>query len=354
MQNRGKKKESRSEMMRRSSIKCYHLFRRMEVSEYGGAGCMRLVDHDVATIKLAHDEVLVRNSFAGINFLDIYYRSGLYKKQSLPFGIGEEGCGAVLQVGGSESNSLLGQRVAYFRCVSGSYAAFTVVKRSDVFPVPTGVEDDAAASLMLQGCTAHYLTRSCYEVKAGSVVLVHAAAGGTGLLVSQMAKAFGGTVIGTCGGDAKAALASSVGKCDVVIDYWKTPDWQVEVRKLYPAGIDAVFDGVGESTFLKGLTVLRPRGNMITFGNASGPVKPFSPLLLTKHGSIILQRPTLSNFSSTGGEIESRVAELFALVASHQVTATIGKVFPLPKATEAHEYLEKRHSSGKILLSCQE
>ena len=339
--------------MRRSASLLYHLFRRVEVSQYGDASVLRVTPHDVASIKLADDEVLVRNSFAGVNYLDVYHRTGLYKSSAPPFGAGAEGCGAVVKAQGGAADKLLGRRVAYFRCLSGSYAAFTTAKVGDVFPVPDSVADDAAASLMLQGCTAHYLTRSCFEVKPGSVVLIHAAAGGTGLLISQMVKAFGGTAIGTCGGPAKAALAKSVGKCDVVIDYTATPAWEVEVRRLYPDGINAVFDGVGKSTFLGGLAVLRPRGSMITFGNASGPVDPISPLLLTKHGSITLQRPTLAHFSAPG-EIDERVAEIFSLVASGQLTPTIGKVFSLQKACEAHQYLEGRSSTGKILLNCQE
>jgi NADPH2:quinone reductase len=331
----------------------YHLFRRVVVPRCGDASVLQVVPHDVPGIRLAADEVLVRNSFAGLNFIDVYFRNGLYPQPALPFGTGLEGAGAVVKSGGASSESVLGKRVAYMKNVSGSVAGFTVVKAADVFEIPDGVGDEAAASLMLQGCTAHYLTRSCYEVRPGSVVLVHAAAGGTGLLITQMVKALGGTVIGTCGGAAKAELAKSVGRCDVVIDYSATPKWEDEVRRLYPDGVHAVLDGVGKSTFLAGLTVLKPRGSMVTFGNASGPVDPIAPLLLTKYGSISLQRPTLANFSAPG-EIDERVRDVFGLVSAGKLTPTIGKVFPLHKAAEAHQHLEGRQSTGKILINCQE
>ena len=324
---------------------------RVAVPRNGDASVLEPQPFELPTT-LDDGEVLVQVAFAGINFIDTYYRSGLYPKP-LPYVAGDEASGRIIAAGSMVPSGRIGQRVAFFRGSSGAYSTHAVVKVGDVFPVPDSVADDAAASLMLQGCTAHYLTRSCFEVKPGSVVLIHAAAGGTGLLISQMVKAFGGTAIGTCGGPAKAALAKSVGKCDVVIDYTATPAWEVEVRRLYPDGINAVFDGVGKSTFLGGLAVLRPRGSMITFGNASGPVDPISPLLLTKHGSITLQRPTLAHFSAPG-EIDERVAEIFSLVASGQLTPTIGKVFSLQKACEAHQYLEGRSSTGKILLNCQE
>lgn len=325
------------------------------VREHGGPDKLLVEDFTAKDLVVGPDDVLVRNSFAGLNFIDTYYRSGLYKKPALPFVCGEEGSGAVVKVGSRVPKELLGQRVAYFACSSGSYSSFTTVPYRDAFPIPVGVRDDIAAASMLQGCTAHYLTESVYPVQRGDVVLVHAAAGGTGLLVSQMCKRRGATVIGTCGGAEKASIARSIGRVDYIVDYKEDHDWLRRVKEICPDGVHCVYDGVGKATFLQSLGALRRRGTMASFGNASGAVEPISPLLLTQHGSITLQRPTLRDFAShENNEVQQRVRDVFAGIDKGDLTVLIGKVFPLQDVRDAHEYLEERHSHGKLLINCQE
>ncbi|KPA73639.1 putative quinone oxidoreductase [Leptomonas pyrrhocoris] len=306
-------------------------------------------------VELKDDEVLVRNAYAGVNFIDTYYRSGLYTKPTMPYVVGEEGAGAVLKVGAGVSTALLGKRVAYYGGLgsSGSYASFSTVRGSAVREIPPGVSDEAAAAVMCQGLTAHYLIDASYPCAPGSTVVVHAAAGGTGLLVCQMAKLRGARVIGVCGGAEKAALARSVGRADVVIDHAATPDWAAAVRAVAPAhGVDAVYDGVGRSTFAGSLSLLRKRGYMISFGNASGAVPPVAPLELSRAGSVYLQRPTLADFMLTAEEADRRAAEVFGWIASKQLTLTIGHVYPLRDAAQAHIDLESRKTTGKLLIKC--
>lgn len=318
-------------------------------------------------IKLADtvpaDSALVEMRFAGLNFIDTYYRSGLYTKPTgFPFVTGDEGSGVVVKLPEGVSTSLtVGSRVAFFRGSTGAVSTHAFVKLQDCFPIPPNLTDEEAAAALLQGCTAHYLVRSCFPVGKGTVVLVQAAAGGTGLLISQMCHLLGATVIGTCGGEPKAEIAKSVGKVDFVVDYRRTSCWADEVLRITTeelgrevGGVDVVFDGVGQATFLHGLAVLKKRGSMVTFGNASGPVENVSPLLLTQFGSVSLQRPTLKDFAAAGGEIEGRVAELFGWIANGDVRLTIGRVFPMSEIQEAHRFLEGRSSTGKIIISCQE
>lgn len=362
-------------MFRLTRVSRMHLFRRVMVREFGGPQHLLVEDFHAKDLAVGHDEVLVRNSFAGVNFIDAYYRSGLYKKpQGLPLCLGEEGAGAIMKVGSSVDPKRLSQRVAYFTTVSGSYSSFVTLKADDAFPIPDAVSDATAAAVMLQGCTAHYLCNSVrgFPVGKGDVVLIHAAAGGTGLLLSQMCKANGALVIGTCGGAEKAKIATRIGKVDVVIDYnAQTPanssekaaaPWVAQVRqeahRLSQGSRDAcdiVFDGVGLRTFYDSLGCLRTRGSMVSFGNASGPVPAISPLTLTQYGSVSLHRPSLKHFSShAGGEIETRVADVFQMIANESLHVSVGKVFPMHNARDAHEFLEGRLSNGKVLLNCQE
>lgn len=328
--------------------------RSIVVAANGGPSALQLQSTPLEPFaaSLAADEVLVKTSFVGINFIDTYHRSGLYPPpRPFPFTLGSEASGSIVGVGSGVDTSKVGSRVAFFTTSTGAYANYVKVKALDAFPVPDGVGDDVAAAVMLQGCTAHYLCHSCRDVSKKDTVLVHASAGGTGLLLSQLCKAKGATVIGTCGSDAKVELSTTVGRCDHVINYTTTPEWWTEVRKLAPSGVDAVFDGVGSTTFLKSLEVLKPRGDMISFGNASGAVDPIAPLLLTKYGSLRLQRPKLGDFAShEGGEIEGRVADLFRLMSEGRLAVTIGRTFALEEAAAAHEYLEGRGSTGKVLL----
>lgn len=315
---------------------------------------VRPTTHNPDEVQLEEGTVLVRNAYAGVNFIDTYFRSGLYKKPTMPYVVGDEGAGAVVKVGPGVSDALLGRRVAYMggADASGSYAAFTVVSAKDLYDVPDGMTDEEAAAALCQGLTAHYLVDGSYPCAPGSTVVVQAAAGGTGLLVCQMAKLRGARVIGVCGGADKAALVASVGRADLVIDHAATPDWAQLVRAAAPNGVDAVYDGVGQATFTAGLSVLRPRGYMITFGNASGPVPPVSPLELCRAGSVYLQRPTMFDYVRDPAEAARRAAEVFGWVVSKEVKLTIGHVYPLREAAQAHTDLQSRKTTGKLLINC--
>ena len=353
--------------MRATSPLGYHLIRRVQAMKAGGPEVLAINDFPIGSIKLKPTEVLIRASFAGVNFIDTYYRTGLYKKtpeqgggesDGFPFGVGEEGSGAIIQVGESVTrDSWLNKRVAFFKNLSGSYSSFVVADVSQVFPLPDKVNDKLGAAILLQGCTAHYLTHDSYPVKPLDVVLVHAAAGGTGLLVGQMAKHLGAKlVIGICGGAEKANLAKEVGKCDVVIDYKSEigDKWPEEVRRICPEGVNVVYDGVGASTFYGSLSCLRPRGFMISFGNASGPVPEFAPLELSKRGSLYLQRPTLNAYMATREEAEARVASVMQLVQTGAVSIAVGGIYKLDDVAQCHVDLESRKTIGKILINCQE
>ncbi|KAF8276337.1 putative quinone oxidoreductase [Trypanosoma cruzi] len=327
----------------------------VEVPSYGPADVLRAASScgcDPKTILLGDDEVLVHNSYAGVNFVDTYFRSGLYKKTNLPFVPGEEGVGTVVKKGANVVSPNIGQRVAYFGNVTGSYATYCVVKMANANVVPDGVDDKAAAALLCQGLTAHYLTHDSYPCGPQSRVLVHAAAGGTGLLVCQMAKIRGAFVVGVCGGEKKAELARTVGHADHVVDYLASPDWTLEVRRLVPGGFDAVYDGVGKSTFEGSLSVLRPRGFMISFGNASGAVEAVSPLRLKDAGSVYLQRPFLADYIRDPEEKARRFADIWNWFTSKKLQVTYSREFSLADAAEAHRYLENRMSTGKVLLYC--
>lgn len=342
-----------------------HVIRCAQVTKIGAAkDAIATAELPMTSIALAENELLVRTSFAGLNFIDTYYRSGLYNNgKGFPYVTGDEGSGAVVQLGPNAAPAWLGKRVAFFRVrpvTSGACAAFTILHQDDAIEVPATVTDETAAAVLLQGLTAHYLTHDCYRVGPGSTVVVHAAAGGTGLLISQIAKIRGATnVIGICGGAEKCDLARRVGKVDTVIDY-TTPDgadWAKKIRsEICPTGVDAVFDGVGKATFLEGLKVLRPRGHMVTFGNASGAVEPIAPLLLTKYGSLVLQRPTLNHFiDRASGELDARVRDVFSWLREGSLQVHVGKVFPsLAHVADAHALIESKASTGKILINCQE
>ncbi|RNF13268.1 putative quinone oxidoreductase [Trypanosoma conorhini] len=327
----------------------------VEVPNYGAAEVLRVAsacncEPDKAVLE--DDEVLVHNTYAGVNFIDTYFRNGLYKKPHLPFVPGEEGAGTVVKKGAKVLSPDVGQRVAYYGSVTGSYATYTVVKAANTEVLPAGVADKTGAAVMCQGLTAHYLTHDSYPCGPQSRVLVHAAAGGTGLLVCQMAKLRGAFVVGVCGGSEKAELARSVGGADHVVDYLAFPDWTTEVRKLLPGGFDAVYDGVGKATFEGSLSVLRPRGYMISFGNASGAVEAVTPLRLKDAGSVYLQRPFLGDYIRDPEERKRRFLDLWNWLSSNRLQVKYSQEFPLAKAAEAHHYLESRMSTGKVLLSC--
>ncbi|MFI9816767.1 quinone oxidoreductase family protein [Saccharothrix variisporea] len=292
-------------------------------------------------------ELLVDVAAAGVNYIDTYQREGRYPLP-LPFGIGLEGAGRVAAVGPDVTGFAVGDRVAWAHA-QGSYAEQAVVPAAAVVPVPDGVDDDTAAALLLQGMTAHYLVASTYPVQEGDTVLVHAAAGGVGLLLVQLAKARGGRVIATVSTEAKEALAREAG-ADEVIRYDQV-DFAPVVRELTGGkGVAAVYDGVGASTFDGSLASLKPRGYLVLFGASSGPVPPLDPQRLNQAGSVYLTRPSLGAYTATREELEWRARELFAAVEAGDLKIRIGGRYALADARKAHEDLEGRRTTGKLLL----
>jgi len=292
-------------------------------------------------------ELLVDVAAAGVNYIDTYHREGRYPLP-LPFGIGLEGAGRVAALGADVSGFAVGDRVAW-AAAQGSYAEQALVRASDAVPVPDGVADDTAGALLLQGLTAHYLVASTYPVREGDPVLVHAAAGGVGLLLVQLAKARGARVVGTVSTQAKEALAREAG-ADEVIRYDQA-DFAPEVREWTGGeGVAVVYDGVGAATFDGSLAALRPRGHLVLFGAASGPVPPVDPQRLNQAGSVYLTRPSLGAYTATREELEWRAGELFGAVADGSLDVRIGGRYPLADARRAHEDLEGRRTTGKLLL----
>lgn len=307
-----------------------------------------LVHGERPTPTPAAGEVLVRVAFAGVNFIDTYHRSGLYKLP-LPAILGSEGAGTVAAVGDGVIGVAPGDRVAYANA-RGSYAALQAVPAAMLVRVPEAVPLQSAAAVMLQGMTAHYLTHSTFALAAGHTCLIHAAAGGTGRLMVQMATLRGARVIATAGSAEKVALTLGDG-ASAGIDY-STQDFVAEVRRLTEGrGVDVVYDGVGQATFLKGLDCLRPRGTMVIFGNASGPVAPFDPLTLSAKGSLYLTRPTLGAYIARRDELEGRANDLFTWIANGQLQVRVDRVYPLAEAAQAHIDLAARKTTGKLLLA---
>ncbi len=292
-------------------------------------------------------KALVRVSAAGINFIEIYQRSGHYPLP-LPIAMGSEGAGVVERLGPGDSPVAVGDRVAWVNG-PGSYATEVIIPTDRLVPVPSGIDERLAAAVMLQGLTAHYLSRSSYPLKPGDTCLVHAAAGGVGQLLCQMARLAGARVIGTVSTEEKASIARAAG-ADETINY-EQEDFVERVKSLTGGtGVQVVYDGVGKSTFLKGLDCLVPRGCMVLFGGSSGPVAPFDPLILMHKGSLYLHRPTLWDFIRTRDELLVRTAELFGWVGSGELKVTVAATFPLADACDAHRLLVSREAAGKILL----
>ena len=295
---------------------------------------------------LGPSEVLVRVGAAGVNYIDVYHRTGLYPTQ-LPLLIGLEGAGTVEQIGSAVREIHVGAHVAW-GSVPGSYASHVVAPADRLVPVPEGVEIQTAAALLLQGMTAHYLTQTTFPLRTGHVALVHAAAGGVGLLLIQIAKLSGAWVIGTVSTEAKAALAKEAG-ADQAINY-QTSDFVAEVKRLTDGrGVDVVYDGVGQATFDGSLGVLAPRGHLVLYGQSSGPVPSFDLARLSK-GSYSLTRPSLQHYTATRAELLSRSSALFSLVAAGKLRVRIGHTFSLAEAGQAHNALTSRETTGKVLL----
>ena len=315
------------------------------VPEPGGPEQMTVIE--VATPRPGPGEVLVAISVSGVNFLDVYFRTGLYKSD-LPVTLGSEAAGIVDSVGAGVTEVAVGDRVAY-TMVRGSYAEYAVVPAAQVVRIPDGVDLDTAAAVMLQGTTAHYLTRSTFPLGAGHTCLVHAAAGGAGGLIVQLAKASGARVIGTVSTEAKAQDVRALGADETIV--YTEQDFEAEVRRLTGGrGVDVVYDSVGQTTFHKGLNVIRPRGMMVLFGQSSGPVPPFDPSLLNTLGSLFLTRPSLAHHLAPPDELRWRVGEIMTLVAAGALKVRISATYPLTEAAQAHRALESRATSGKLLL----
>jgi NADPH:quinone reductase len=296
-------------------------------------------------------EALVRVEFVGVNFIDIYKRSGLYTVP-LPSTIGEEGAGTVEAVGEGVTDIRAGDRVAW-ASIGGACAEYAIVPAARLVPVPREVDSRVAAAVMLQGMTAHYLATTTYPLAEGHRCLVHAAAGGVGLLLVQIAKRRGAHVIGTAGTDEKAELAKGAGADDVIV--YTRQDFVDEVRRLTDSrGVHVVYDSVGKTTFLRGFDVIVPRGMMVLFGQSSGPVDPINPQLLNQKGSLFLTRPTLSHYTAARDELLWRAGELFEWIGRGELAVRIGAEFPLSEVAEAHRALEGRRTTGKVVLRVAE
>lgn len=324
----------------------------VRVHELGGPEVLRY--EEIPDPRPQTSEVLVKIEAAGVNFLDIYYRSGFHwgghHRRALPYIPGAEAAGTVVQIGAEVNGIEAGDRVAYgISNGSGSYAEFCPVPSWHLFNVPSFVDFPTAAAVMLQGMTAHYLTHSTYAVKPNDTVLIHAAAGGTGLLLVQIAKLRGARVIGTVSTEEKARLARSAG-ADATINYTKE-DFAVEVRKLTGGkGVNVVYDSVGKETYEKSLDSLAPLGCLAIFGQASGPVPPFDTAVLNAKGSLSLTRPSLTHNVASHADVVWRAGDLFKWIEAGKLKVKIGKTFSLAGASDAHREMESRRSVGKILL----
>jgi NADPH:quinone reductase len=315
------------------------------IEQPGDAGALRYADFPKP--EPAAGQVLVKLAAAGVNFIDTYHRSGLYKIP-LPAVLGMEGAGTVEALGPNVGGFKVGDPVAWAMS-RGSYAEFAAVPAQFLVKVPTGLDLRQAAAAMLQGMTAHYLTHSTFPIEPGHTALVHAAAGGTGRLISQMVKLRGGRVIGTAGTREKAEVARAAGADEVIL--YREQDLVAEVKRFTDGkGVDVVYDGVGEATFMQSLDSLKPRGMMALFGQSSGPVKTFDPQLLNSKGSLFLTRPTLANYASPD-EIKWRSGDVLGWILSKKLHLLTERVYPLADAAQAHRDLESRATMGKLVLT---
>ena len=318
----------------------------IQIKQYGGPEVLELAEIDAPIAGAG--EALVDVATAGVNYIDTYHRTGLYPL-GLPLIPGQEGSGVVRKIGDGVTDVAVGDRVAWAG-VTGSYTETRVVPASRLVRVPEEVSFDLAAAVMLQGMTAHYLAHSTFPLSPGKRVLIHAAAGGVGLLFVQLARKLGATVYGTAGTEEKAELARAAGADEVIL--YQEKDFVEEVKRLTGGeGLDAVYDSVGQSTFEKSLECLAPCGTLISFGQSSGPVPPFELRGLSK-GSFYLTRPTLGHYVATREALLERAGDLFRWISADDLTVRIDSRFDLAEAADAHRRLESRASSGKILLAC--
>jgi NADPH:quinone reductase len=317
----------------------------IQVKRCGGCEALELVDLPVPEPKA--NEAVVKLAASGVNFIDIYQREGRYKVP-LPFVPGQEGAGTVTAVGADVKQVKVGDRVAWSGPLGG-YAEYAALPADRLVPIPAGVTDQQAAAAMLQGMTAHYLCYDTYPLKRGETALIHAAAGGVGQLLVQMAHQIGARVIATVSTEEKAQLARAAG-ADEIILYTQT-DFEAETKRIMGGkGVEVVYDSVGKTTFEKGLNILRPRGMMVLFGGSSGAVPPFDLITLSLKGSLYVTRPTLVNYTATREELLARSGAVFGMLASGQLKLRIEHIYPLAEAERAHRELEGRKTTGKLLL----
>ena len=320
--------------------------KRIQVTDPGGPETLHIAD--VPVPEPGPGQALVKLAASGVNFIDVYFRTGLYKADA-PITLGSEGAGTVERVGAGVSGVAPGDRVAY-AMARGSYAEYAAVPAALLVKLPDAIDFVTAAGVMLQGMTAHYLTHSTYALKAGDACLVHAAAGGAGGMIVQMARALGARVIGTTSTQAKADVARSAGADEIIL--YTEQAFDVEVKRLTGGrGVDVVYDSVGRATFDQSLNCLRPRGVMALFGQSSGPVPPFDLNVLNGKGSLFVTRPTLGHHIATREELEWRAGDLFAGLASGAFKLNLHATFPLAQAADAQRLLESRATTGKLVLT---
>ncbi|MBV8665286.1 MAG: quinone oxidoreductase [Burkholderiaceae bacterium] len=312
----------------------------------GGPEVMQWVDVDVG--EPGPGEVRVRQEACGLNYIDVYFRTGLYP-QPLPAGIGMEGSGVVEAVGPDVTHVQIGDRVAYAGRPPGAYAQVRVMPAAPLVKLPDAIAFDTAAAMMLQGLTVQYLFRRTFPLRGGETILFHAAAGGVGLIACQWARALGVTMIGTVGSDEKAELAKAHG-CAHVINY-RRQDFVREVKKITGGkGVPVVYDSIGKDTFMGSLDCVAPLGMMVSFGSASGPVDPFGLNELASRGSLFITRPTLFTYTAKRSDLDAMAAELFSMVESERVKVPINQRYPLQEAAQAHRDLEDRKTTGSTIL----
>jgi NADPH2:quinone reductase len=317
----------------------------IRVSATGGPEALQL--EDVPMPEPGPGQVRIKVEAAGVNFIDVYQRKGQYKLP-LPFTPGGEAAGTVDAVGPDVTDIHVGERVVSADA-RGGYAQYALLEADRAVPLPEGVSAKVAAAAILQGMTAHYLTHSTFALQAGQTALVHAAAGGAGQMLVQIAKRRGARVIGTAGSEEKARIARDLGADEVIL--YNETDFEAETKRLTDsAGVDVVYDSVGLTTFEKGLNVLKPRGMMALFGQSSGPVAPLDPQILNAKGSLFLTRPTLRHYIATREELLWRAQDILGWIAAGELRVRIDKTFPLAEASAAHQYLEDRKTQGKVLL----
>lgn len=320
---------------------------RIQITQTGGPSVLDFIEDDIPPIN--DDEILIKHTAIGLNYIDTYHRTGLYPVDNLPFTPGLEGAGVVVELGKNIQNLSEGDRIAYGTGPVGSYSQYRTIPANKVVKLPDDISDEIAASIMLKGMTTEYLLNRTYQVKEGSIILFHAISGGVGSIACQWAKHLGAKVIGTAGSAEKAQKALDNG-CDHVIRY-DDEDFHEAVMDITKGqGVEVVYDSVGQATFMKSLDCLRPRGMMVTFGNASGPVDDFPPAILNQKGSIFLTRPSLMHYVSNHEELLLSSTAVFDVIRNGAVKIEIGQRYALKDARLAHEDLEARKTQGSTLL----